>query len=117
MRHRFLFVCTAFAVLAVVCPASAQKFLPKAIQFQGAPDYSNQELMDAAGLKKGIVLDYAEMGDHSKQLLATGIFATVAFKFDGLYLTFILTPSTDLYPVRIQNLPLAAGKDLDGKEV
>ena len=115
MRHSVIFLLAALAVLAAVCPASAQKFLPKAIQFQGAPDYSNQELMDAAGLKKGIVLDYAEMGDHSKQLLATGIFATVAFKFDGLYLTFLLTPSTDLYPVRIQNLPLSPGKDLDAK--
>ena len=45
-----------------------------------------------------------------------GIFATVAFKFDGLYLTFLLTHlPTDLYPVRIQNLPLSPGKDLDAK--
>lgn len=115
MRHRGIFLLAALTVFAAVRPATAQKFVPKAIHFEGAPDYSNQELMDAAGLKKGVVLDFAEMGDHSKQLLATGVFATVAFKFDGLYLTFMLTPSPDLYPVQIQNLPLVPGKDLDEK--
>ena len=103
------------AVLAAVCPAPAQKFLPKTIQFQGAPEYSSQELLAATGLKKGIVLGYADMQDYSKRLLDTGVFASVAFKFDGQDLIFLLVPSTDLYPVRIENLPLAPGKDLDAK--
>jgi hypothetical protein len=48
-------------------------------------------------------------------LLATGIFAMVAFKFDGEDLIFMLTPATDLLPVQIENLPLTPGKELDQK--
>jgi outer membrane protein assembly factor BamA len=93
--------------------AQAQKFIPKSIQFHGDPEYTDQELMTAAGLKKGVVLDYAGMNECSKQLLATGVFATLAFKFDGQDLVFTLTPSTDLIPARFQNLPLAPDFDLD----
>ncbi len=100
---------------AMVRPAAAQKFLPKSIQFTGDPEYSNAELMAAAGLQKGVVLGYAEMQNFSKHLLATGAFATVAFKFDGQDLIFLLTPSTDMYPVRLENLPLTPGSDLDAK--
>lgn len=92
-----------------------QKFLPKSIQFKGAPEYTDQELLEAAGLKTGMVLNYAEMNDHSKQLLDTGVFDTLSFKFDGQDLIFQLTPSSDLLPIRLENLPLAAGKDLNDK--
>ncbi|MGA3335142.1 MAG: hypothetical protein ABSC62_13365 [Terracidiphilus sp.] len=115
MRRRIFTLLTALAVFAAVYPAQAQKFLPKTIQFQGAPEYSDQELLAAAGLKKGIVLSYSDMQDYSKRLLDSGVFSSVAFKFDGLDLTFLLTPSTDLYPVRLENLPLTPGPDLDAK--
>lgn len=93
----------------------AQKFLPKSIQFRGAPEYSDAELLSAAGLKKGVVLGYSDMQDYSKRLMDTGVFATMAFKFDGQDLIFTLTPSTDLCPIRLENLPLAPGADLDSK--
>jgi len=115
MRRLPCLLLAAVAVCAVILPVQAQKFLPKTIQFKGDPEYSDQELMAAAGLKKGMVLDYAEMNAHSQQLLDTGMFATLAFKFDGQDLIFSLTPSTDLYPVRIDNLPLAPGTDLDAR--
>lgn len=102
----------AACLFAALC-AHAQKFQPKSIQFVGAPEYSTQELLDAAGLKTGVVLDYAEMNDHSKQLMDTGMFATLAFKFDGQDMIFTLTPATDLYPVVFTNLPFLAGKELD----
>ncbi len=108
----FVFLAAIF-LYAAPHSAAAQKFLPKSIQFQGDPEYSDTELLAAAGLKKGVVLGYAEMQDYSKRLLATGIFATVAFKFDGQDLIFMLTPSTDLLPVQIENLPLTPGKELD----
>jgi len=103
--------------MAVLSPwaATAQKFQPKTIQFKGAPEYSNQELLDAAGLKKGTVLDFAEMREHSQKLMDTGVFDTLGFKFDGLDLIYTLVPSTTLYPVRLENLPLVPGKELDAK--
>ncbi|MGA2572069.1 MAG: hypothetical protein ABSF23_16290 [Terracidiphilus sp.] len=115
MRRSVSSLFATLAVLAAVHPAPAQKFLPKTIQFKGAPEYSGQELLAAAGLKKGIVLGYADMQDYSKRLLDTGVFASVAFKFDGQDLIFLLTPSTDLYPIRLENLPFTPGKDLDAK--
>ncbi|HVZ83193.1 MAG TPA: POTRA domain-containing protein [Terracidiphilus sp.] len=96
---------------AVLC-AHAQKFQPKTIQFVGAPEYSTQELLDAAGLKPGTVLDYAGMNDHSRRLIDTGMFATLAFKFDGQDLIFTLTPAA-LYPARFDNFPFPAGPVLE----
>jgi outer membrane protein assembly factor BamA len=115
MRRHFCLLLVAISVCVAVHPVAAQKFLPKSIKFQGDPEYSDAELLAAAGLKKGVVLGYTEMQDYCKRLLATGAFATVAFKFDGQDLIFLLTPSTDLFPVRLENLPLAPGKDLDAK--
>ncbi len=106
-------VCGILAFAAL--PAMGQKFLPKSIQFKGAPEYSDQELLAAAGLQKGMVLTYAEMNDHSKQLLDSGVFDTLSFKFDGQDLIFQLTPSTNLLPIRLENLPLISGKDLESR--
>ncbi len=115
MRRPIFTLLTALAVFAAVYPAQAQKLLPKTIQFQGAPEYSDQELLAASGLKKGIVLSYSDMQDYSKRLLDSGVFSSVAFKFDGQDLIFLLTPSTDLYPIRLENLPFTPDKDLDAK--
>jgi outer membrane protein assembly factor BamA len=115
MRQR---VCLLFALIAVFVAfnsASAQKFQPKSIQFQGAPEYSADELLAATGLKKGVVLSYSDMQDYSKRLLGSGVFASVAFKFDGQDLIFLLTPSSDLHPIHLDNLPLTPGADLDAK--
>ena len=115
MRRKIFLFLAAVAVLAAACPAAAQKFLPKSIQFQGAPEYSDEELLAATGLKNGVVLGYTDMQDYSKRLMDTGVFAALAFKFDGQDLIFLLTPLTDLFPIRIENLPLVPGKDLDAK--
>jgi outer membrane protein assembly factor BamA len=109
------FLVLASLIVSVVLPAAAQKFQPKSIQFKGDPEYSNQELMTAAGLKKGVVLTYEEMNTHSKALMDTGVFAGLTFKFDGQDLVFLLTPSDQLYPIHLINLPLAAGSDVESK--
>ena len=106
--------CLFLLLAAAAVTAPAQKFIPKTIQFHGAPEYTDQELMTAAGLKKGEMLDYAGMNARSQQLLATGVLATVAFKFDGQDLIFTITPQTDLVPARLVNIPAAAGVDIDG---
>jgi outer membrane protein insertion porin family len=111
-RTNFLLF-TLVALLSASLPSTAQKFQPKTIQFKGAPEYSNQELLTAAGLKMGTVLNFAEMKDHSQKLMDTGVFETLSFKFDGVDLVYTLVPSTTLYPLHIENLPLTPGKELD----
>jgi outer membrane protein insertion porin family len=115
MRRTSFLLPAVLAILGAAQPVIAQKFLPKSIQFKGDPEYTDQELMDAAGLKKGTVLSYADMNDVSKRLVDTGVFATLAFKFDGQDLIFQLTPRADLYPIHLENLPLAPGTDLDAR--
>ena len=103
-------------LLALVClGASAQQFKPERIVFKGAPEYSDDELLAAAGLKKGATLTVAEMKDHFAVLRDSGAFESVLYKFDGVELLFELSPASHLYPVRIDNLPLATGKALDEK--
>jgi outer membrane protein assembly factor BamA len=115
MRRPFAVLSAALAFLIPAVPLSAQKFLPKSIEFKGAPDFTDQELLAAAGLKKGVVLDYAQMNDCSQKLLATGVFSTLAFKFDGQDLIFQLTPAAQLFPIQLTNLPLSAGADVDSR--
>lgn len=103
------------ALLSAALPLSAQKFIPKTIQFNGDPEYSTAELLAASGLKKGAVLSYAEMNDTSKLLMDTGMFASLTFKFDGRDLIFQLTPADQLVPIHPDNLPIASGADLDAK--
>jgi outer membrane protein insertion porin family len=113
MKRTFFLFLTALVLFASTQPAAAQKYLPKTIQFKGAPEYSNQELLAAAGLRTGTVLDFAEMKGHSQKLMDTGLFETLGFKFDGVDLVYTLTMHTELFPVRLENLPLAPGKELD----
>jgi len=112
---RLLYLCLATLFLAIPLPATAQKFKPKTIQFKGAPEYSEQELMTAADLKLGVVLSSAEMNDHAKRLMDSGVFDNLTFKFDGLDLVFSLIPNTTLFPLRLENLPLAEGPELTAK--
>jgi outer membrane protein insertion porin family len=113
MKRTFFLLLTAIVLLTASLPAAAQKFQPKSIQFKGAPEYSDQELLAAAGLKMGTILDFAEMKEHSQKLMDTGVFETLAFKFDGADLVYTLVPHADFYRVRLENLPLGSGKELD----
>jgi outer membrane protein assembly factor BamA len=113
MKRTSFLLLTALIVFASGQPAAAQKYLPKTIQFKGAPEYSDQELLDAAGLKLGVVLDFTEMKGHSQKLMDTGLFETLGFKFDGADLVYTLVPFANLYPVRLENLPLTPGKELN----
>ncbi|HEX3893190.1 MAG TPA: POTRA domain-containing protein [Terracidiphilus sp.] len=105
----------ALALAFTAWPAAGQSFQPKSIRFSGAPEYSDQELLSTADLKPGTVLTYAEMNRYAQKYVDTGMFSSVAFKFDGDNLVFQLAPASDLLPLRLQNLPLRAGKDLDDR--
>src|SRR5579863_3349181 len=96
-------------------PSLGQSFQPKSIRFTGAPDYSDQELLSTLHLTPGTVLSYAEMNTYAQKLVDTGMFSSVSFKFDGQDLIFQLAPASGLLPIRLNNLPFAAGKDLDEK--
>ena len=97
-------------------PLPAQKKTPpKAIRFQGAPQYTQEELLAAAGLKPGARLTSNDVKAHARQLNDTGLFAVVKFSNDSKGLLFSLTPSSQLFPMHLDNLPLKQGKDLDDK--
>ena len=52
---------------------------------------------------------------HSKMLMDSGVFDTLSFTFNGEDLVYKLVPSPTLFPVRLENLPLTPGKELDAK--
>jgi outer membrane protein assembly factor BamA len=106
------------AALLLLCslPLTAQKkAAPKAIRFQGAPQYTQQELLSAAGLKPDTRLSLSEVKAHGKLLGDTGLFKEVKFTSDSKTLLFTLTPSSQLFPMHLENVPLAPGKELDDK--
>jgi outer membrane protein assembly factor BamA len=105
---------------AVLCLASsllvsAQSFKPKTIQFKGAAGYSDQELMDASGLQPGMTLSGPDVNARTQKLMDTGLFEGLSYKFDGTDLVFQIKPAAQLYAVRLENLPLATGPELDAK--
>jgi outer membrane protein assembly factor BamA len=104
--------------LMLICslPLVAQKRVPpQAIRFQGAPQYTQQELLAAAGLKPGSRLNSAEVKAHARQLADTGLFKEVKFSSERKTLLFTLTPSSQLFPMRLENVPLTPGKELDAR--
>ena len=96
-------------------PASAQRFQPKSIQFKGDAEFSDAELMTAAGLKPGVVLSSEEMNQHSQRLMDTGLFEGLTYKFDGQDLIFQITPAAPLFPIRFENIPFGSTADLEAK--
>jgi outer membrane protein assembly factor BamA len=96
-------------------PHVQAKSPPKTIRFQGAPQYSQDELLAAAGVKPGARLTALEIKARAKQLNDTGFFAVVRFSNDSKGPLFTLTPVTQLYPLHLDNLPIEPGKDLDDK--
>lgn len=117
MRFRSSLVLSAVCLVFVALPlaASAQKFVPKSIQFKGAPEYTDAELISAADLKPGETLTSADLNQRSQKLMDTGLFQNLTFTFDGQDLVFKITPTAQLYPVRLANFPIAAGPKLDSK--
>jgi outer membrane protein insertion porin family len=117
----------AAVLLLCALPSLAQKkTLPArnkvaapAIRFQGAPQFTQEELLAAAGLHPGPRLSAGEIKAHAKMLNDTGLFAVVKFSSDSKGLLFSLTPSSQLFPMHLDNLPLelgeGPGKELDAK--
>jgi outer membrane protein assembly factor BamA len=106
------------AALLLICSLSllAQKSVPpQAIRFQGAPQYTQEELLAAAGFKPGTRLNSGEIKARARQLNDTGLFKEVKFTSDRKTLLFTLTPSNQLFPMHLENVPVTPGKELDAK--
>jgi outer membrane protein insertion porin family len=110
--------CAKFFVLAFLCcaiPVAAQTFVPKTIQFNGDPDYTNEELLAASGLTLGESLTQAKINDGTKLLLNTGLFEDIRFAYNDQLLAFQLTPAENLHPIRLENFPPGFQDGLDGR--
>lgn len=53
MLRRAIAVLCGILAIALVQTAASQQFKPKTIQFKGDPEYTDAELLAAAGLKPG----------------------------------------------------------------
>lgn len=104
--------------MLLICslPLPAQKRVPpQAIRFQGAPQYTQQELLAAAGLKPGARLNSVEVKAHARQLVDTGMFKEVKFAYSRRTWLITLTPSAQLFPMHLENVPLTPDKELDAR--
>ncbi len=72
-------------------------------------------MLAAAGLKPDARLNAIEVKAHARQLNDTGLFSLVKFSSDSKGLLFTLTPTSQLYPMHLDNLPLKPGNELDDK--
>jgi len=113
MKPKFRFLLSALVAVSLHGSLAAQTFTPQSFKFKGADEYSNAELIAAANLTKGASLTQAQMSDHAKLLMDTGLFTNISFTFNGADLTFEITPSPDLLPVRLENFPMDKDKMLD----
>ena len=111
-RSRLLFLSI---VPLLACAATAQTFQPKTVQFKGDPEYSTAELLAASGLKTGTAYTVAEMNEHTKLLMDSGVFQDISFTFNGQDLVYQIIPATVLFPPRLENLTLPGGKALDDR--
>lgn len=115
MRNYLAFIVAALTFVSGLGNLVAQEYQPHSIQFRGAPDYSDQELLAAAQLKPGMSLSVDAMKEHAKLLMDSGVFDSITFQFTGVDLRYIVTPSTSLVPIKLANIPLTAGADLDAQ--
>lgn len=101
-------------LLLSTLPAPAQrKAATPALRFQGAPQYTQQDLLAAAGVRPGVRLTATELKARARQLSDTGFFKEVKLSTDSKGPLFTLIPASPLYPMHLENVPLTPGSDLD----
>jgi outer membrane protein assembly factor BamA len=115
MTKRFGAASVALLLLCTHPLPAQKKALPKAVHFQGAPQYTQLELLAAAGLKPDARLKLRDVKPHAKQLTDTGFFEEVKTTSDIKTVLFTLTPSSQLYPMHLENVPLTPGKELEAR--
>jgi outer membrane protein insertion porin family len=115
MTKKFGAVSAALLLLCSFSLLAQKKVPPKAIRFQGTPQYTQQELLAAAGLTADARLNFREVKARAKQLNDTGLFKEIKLTSDSKTVIFTLTPSSQLYSMHLENVPLTPGKELDAK--
>lgn len=108
-------VCAALLLLCTLPALAQKKAPPQTVRFQGSTEYTNQELLAAAGVTADARLTPAQVKLHARQLSETGLFKEVRFTAKGRTLLFTLTPASQLFPMHLENVPLAPGKELDAR--
>jgi outer membrane protein assembly factor BamA len=103
------------SLFPAAAPTHVQTFTPQSIRFFGAPDYSDADLAAAAGMKSGETYTAADLNRHARQLLDTGIFDKVTYKFDGDQLAFTVKMSAQALPLEVDNLPIDAGRKMEDR--
>jgi len=71
--------------------------------------------MAAAGFKPEARVNPREVKARARQLNDTGLFKEVKFTTDSKGLLFTLTPSSQLFAMHLENVPLTPGKELDAR--
>jgi len=77
-------------------------------------EYSEQEILNAAGLKLGQSAGKDELERARQRLLDTGLFGGVGYRYKpsgsgkGIAVTIELAEAGELYPVRFERMPVAA---------
>ncbi|WP_263352833.1 BamA/TamA family outer membrane protein [Acidicapsa acidisoli] len=107
-----------FPILWLLCcgvSGAAQSFAFKTIHFEGASQYTDAELATAAGLQSGVPVTAAALNEHTTQLLDTGLFENIRFAYNDRELTFQITPTSTLYPIRLENFPVNFANNLDNR--
>ncbi len=111
-------LCVLFLGVASLLPAATtthvQTFTPQTIHFLGAADYSDEDLANAAGLKVGESYTASDLTRRAQQLLDTGLFDKIGYKFDGTQLTYTVKMSARGLPIEVENLPVESG-GIDGR--
>ena len=115
MIRQYRAVGTPLLLLSTLSLLAQRRAPPPAIRFQGAPQYTQQELLAASGLTPDMRLTTGEVKAHARQLSDTGFFTVVKFTSDRKTLLFTLTPATQMFPMRLDNVPLVPGNALDVK--
>lgn len=115
MPAKLRYTLLTFIALVTVVSTPAQLVKPQSIKIKGTSEYAVAEIEAATGLTPGKAYSSDDLNVRSKKLLASGVFEKVAYEFDGVDLLFLLTLSSQLYPMTFDNLPLDPGPDLDAR--
>jgi outer membrane protein insertion porin family len=102
-------------LIAIASLARSQSPILRSIHFEGAPGYSDDELMKAARLQEGQSYSPDELQQRARELIDTGVFEKVDYKFEGSKLNYSLSLVEESYPVLFGNVPLEKGPALDAR--
>src|SRR5437867_8963850 len=99
------------ALLLLAAPALAQKKWPiEKINVEGLKNYSQSQVLAAAGLKVGQAAGKEDFDAARDRLLATGVFETVGYRFapaagsNGYAAAFEVVEVEPVYAVRFEGL-------------